>query len=162
VTKEEDGEGAEFPEAEGREALIGVAVLIAAAAFALLWPRVAGTVAAWALHHWPVSGFAVLALTGFVIWVIYRQHSPAKVDHGRVTLRVFGIPVRWESTKTSRWKSCRHCTGGMRWLNPRTGWGKIPKEIRLSVEDRVNTHLANVQNCPFCHGAGHHWRRENG
>jgi hypothetical protein len=162
VTKGDDEDGAEFPEAEGWESFIGGAVLVVAAAFLLLWPKAVSYVAAEALRYWPVSGFLVLILAGFVIWVVYHNHPSAKGNRGRITLRAFGIPVRWESTKTSRWKQCRYCTGGMQWLNPRTGWGKIPREIRLTVEDRANTRLANVRNCPHCHGAGHHWRRENG
>lgn len=162
--REKEIKSAELPEAEGWEALIGGGIVVVGLILGLLWPAVAVkaaiVTASWILRDWMVSGTVVLAAGLLGTWLVWRR-QPASYERGRVTKRVFGIAVRWESGKTSRWVRCRYCTGGRQWLSPR-GWGKIPRAIRLTVEDRVGTRLANAKNCPVCHGMGHHWKRESG
>jgi hypothetical protein len=60
------------------------------------------------------------------------------------------------------WPECRHCSGGVQWLHPRTGWGKIPKHMLQYVRaddggfDVGEAMYSNIRDCPECAGRGIH------
>jgi hypothetical protein len=55
---------------------------------------------------------------------------------------------------------CRHCSGGVQWLHPHTGWGKIPKHMLQYVRsedggfDVREPTYSNLRSCPECTGRG--------
>lgn len=71
-----------------------------------------------------------------------------------------GMILKYQSGQdvSRRWRECARCAGcGVLWLRPGGGWDVIPREIRSFSKTEVRGRIANVRNCPDCHGMGQSW-----
>lgn len=89
------------------------------------------------------AAFFMLSILGYLVFCFKNRRS-------RLVIRRYVNPAYYS-------KKCPHCTVGAQYLHPDTGWGTIPKSVRMVIPGRLTLGpcQANIRSCNTCGGGGY-------